>query len=971
MAHQEQPIVCEHALTYWPEGRVQEVLLDTDEWYVWLATASTFTFFGSAGTFTARKERAGNRRGGWYWKAYRKRNGKLLSAYLGKSESLTFERLHETAVRLNTASDHKADQRRHRDDFTDSFAAPMEEVLEKQVASPRPMQFSHLPTQLTSLVGREQETARICAQLRHSEVRLLTLVGPGGVGKTRLALAVATELANKYPGGVVFVSLALLRDPYLVVDTIAHSLGLPERLFEQVQQFLDHRRLLLILDNFEQVLSAAGEIERLLLTCPEVKVVVTSRAALHIQGEYEFPVSPLSLPDLRTLSHFPADELLKRYLSLALFVQRAQAVQPAFQLTSENASILAEICVRLDGLPLALELAAARLKLLSPQALLARLSLSLLADGARTLPARHQTLRNTLKWSYDLLAADDQCVFRCMSAFAGGCTLEALEAVCGALEDRQHVDVFKSVSSLLEMSLITQAKQQGEEARWEMLETVREYALECLREHEEIESARRAHALYYLAVSEDLTPGSGREGAQRRWLRRLTEEQDNVRAALAFLIQHKEGELAVQLSGALWRYWVNRGYFREGSGWLEASLALPHTQEPTPGRARALCGAGDLAKRQGNYEAALAFLQESISGYQAVGDRDGLAEALLHLGLSLALSRRFAEARSLIEQSMALSREAQNTRLLGHALDSLARMAWKQGDIEAVRQLSEESFQIGSQQDEIRAQVSPRKLLASVALIRGDYPRAAKLAQELLAISQEVGDRESEFSALYTLGTVALRQGDLQQATRLSDRCLDLADEIGSSRDSSMALARLGEVAYEQEDYVLAERRYRESLLHAGTFDDEEVVGVALLGMARIARAERRYWRATHVLGAAEKRINPSIYLDAQARVAYERETASLQTILGKASFARAHEAGGEMRPEQVLAVPEPDSAPVLPHSSPYPDGLTRREVEVLMLVAAGLTDIQVAEKLILSPRTVQGHLRSIYTKIAVHSRAA
>jgi predicted ATPase/DNA-binding CsgD family transcriptional regulator len=971
MAHQEQPIVCEHALTYWQEGRVQEVLLETAEWYAWLATASTFTFYGSAGPFTARKERAGNRRGGWYWKAYRKRNGKLLSAYLGKSESLTFERLHETAARLNTASDHKADLKRHRDESMESSAALMGEVLEKQVASPRPMHVSRLPTQLTSLVGREQETARVCAQLRRSEVRLLTLVGPGGVGKTRLALAVATELADEYPDGVVFVSLALLRDPHLVIDTLAQALGLPERLFEQVQQFLDHRRLLLLLDNFEQVVSAAGEIERLLLTCPGVKVVVTSRAALRIPGEQEFPVHPLSLPDLRTLSHFPADEILKRYPSLALFVQRAQAVQPAFQLTSDNASILGEICVRLDGLPLALELAATRLKLLSPQALLARLSLALLANGARTLPARHQTLHNTLKWSYDLLSADDQRVFRSMSVFAGGCTLEALEAVCVVLEDRQHVDIFKSVSSLLDMSLIFQAKQQGEEARWEMLETVREYALECLCEHEEMESARRAHALHYLAISEDIMPGSGKEGAQRCWLRRLREEQDNVRVALAFLIQQREGELAVRLSGALWGYWVNRGYFREGSGWLDASLALPHTQEPTSGRARALCGAGDLAKRQGNYEAALAFLQESISGYQAVGDREGLAEALLHLGLSLALSRRFAEARSLIEQSMALSREAQNTRLLGHALDSLARMAWKQGNIEAVRQLSEESFQIGSQQDEIRAQVSPRKLLASVALVRGDYPRAVTLAQELLAISQEVGDRESEFSALYTLGTVALHQGDLQQATALSNRCLDLADEIASRRDRSMALARLGEIAYEQEDYVLAERRYRESLVHAGTFDNEEVVGVALLGLARVAKAERRYWRATHVLGAAEKRINPSIDLDARARVAYERDVASLQTMLGEASFARARKAGGEMRPEQALAVPESDAALVLSRSSLSPDGLTRREVEVLMLVAAGLTDIQVAEKLILSPRTVQGHLRSIYQKISVNSRSA
>ncbi len=967
---QEYPIVREQALTYRLEGRVQEIMLDTTEWYAWLATASTFTFRGSAGPFTARKERAGNGRGGWYWKAYRRRDGKLLSAYLGKSESLTLERLREVAARLNAASDHQTEQTGHSDGTPDPPAVPLVETLEKPVSSPRLMHFSHLPTQLTSLVGREQERVRVCAQLRRPEVRLLTLVGTGGVGKTRLALAVATELTDAYPDGVVFVSLALLRDPHLVIGAIARSLGLPERSLEQVQYFLYNRRLLLILDNFEQVGSAAAEIERL-LACPEVKVLVTSRAALRIQGEHEFPVYPLSLPDLRTLSQFPPDELLSHYPSLALFVQRAQAVQPEFQLTSENASILAEICVRLDGLPLALELAAARVKLLPPRVLLARLSLSLLSDGTRTLPTRQQTLRNTLKWSYDLLSADDQQVFRRMSVFAGGCTLEAIETLCAAGEERQRFAVFESVSSLLGMSLLSQAKRQGEEARWEMLETVREYALECLEEHEETEVTRHAHALYYLALIERMTPGQGSEGGQRRWLRRLTEEQDNVRAALDFLIQHREANLAVRLSGDLWHYWMNRGYFREGSTWLAASLALPHERTPTMERARALCGAGDLAKRQGNYEAAIAFLQESIDSYQALGDKNGLAEALLHLGLSRAYARRFSEARSLIEQSLALSREMYNTRLLGHTMDSLARMAWIQGDIEATRTLAEESLQIGSQLDEVRAQVSPRKLLASVALVRGDYTRAARLAQELLTISQEIGDRESEFSALYTLGTVVLRQGDRPQATALYSKCLSLAAEIGSKRDNSMALARLGEIAYEQDDYILAERHYQESLMHATNFDDEVVVGVTLLGLARIAKVERRYWQAAHLLGAAEQRININTDLDALARAAYERDLASLHTSLGEALFTRARKVGSEMTPEQAIAVPEPDSDARLPKSDLYPDGLTRREVEVLSLVAAGLTDTQVAEKLILSPRTVQGHLRSIYTKISVNSRSA
>src|SRR6266568_4395872 len=899
---QNHPTVQEDMLIYQLDERTQMITLDTSEWYTWLLTASTFTFRSPFGTFTARKERAGNNRGGWYWKAYRRRGGKLLSAYIGKLESLTIERLHSVAAQLNRENGLMSSQVIYANTPGGfslpalSTAAPARVPQGERTSRLLKVRFFNLPAQLTSLVGREQDTAGVCALLRRSEVRLLTLPGPGGVGKTRLALAAAAELYNEFADGVLFVSLAPVRDPHLVISAIAHLLGLHHGTLKVVQHFLRDRHLLLVLDNFEQVASAAPLIEEVLLTCPQVKALITSRAALHIQGEHEFPVLPLSLPDLHTLSQVPAEDISDRYAAIRLFMQRAQALLPQFQLTSENVRTIAEICIRLDGLPLAIELAAARIKLLPPQALLVRLSqrLAVLTDGARTLPERQQTLRNTLQWSYDLLNAGEQRLFRRLSAFAGGCTLEAIAAVCGLGDvggEDQTSDVLGGVSSLLDNSLVYQVKQEGEEPRLAMLETVREYALACLQEHGEAEDIRRAHTLYYLTLAEEIALHLMNGGQQLRWLRRLAEEQENLRAALGFLIEHQEVELAVQLSGALWRYWVNRGYFSEGRYWLAASLGLPHAGKRILARARALCGAGDLALRQGNYQVATVLLEESVASYQELG--------------------------------------------------------------------------------EIRAQISPRKLLATVALVQGDYARAADLAQELLAISQEVGDRESEFSALYTLGTVALRQGDNAQALALYNRCLNFTSETGSMRNSSMALARLGEIAYEQGNYTLAAERYRESLSYAGTFEDREVVGVTLLGLERVAKAERRYWRAAHLLGAVETRINVRIDLDVMARVAYERDVAALRTYLGDEAYTRARDIGSRMTPQQAVAISEPAPAATLNASPVYPDELSEREVEVLRLVASGLTDVQVADQLVISPRTVQGHLRSIYSKIQVNSRGA
>jgi predicted ATPase/class 3 adenylate cyclase len=535
---------------------------------------------------------------------------------------------------------------------------------------------NNLPVQPTPLVGRVREVGAVCALMHRDEVRLVTLTGPGGIGKTRLGLQVAAELSESFADGVFFVDLAPLRNPSLVLSTIAQIIGIQEAagqpLLERLADVLQQKQLLLLLDNFEQVMSAAMQVADLLSACPSLKVLVTSRERLHVRAEHEFAVPPLALLDPNRL---PELATLAQSEAVALFLERAQATKSDFQLNPTNARAIAEICARLDGLPLAIELAAARIKLLSPQALLARLDqrLTVLTSGARDVPARHQTLRHTIAWSYDLLSAQEQRLFRRLAVFVGGCTPEAVESVSTAVDDT-NADLLDSMASLLDKSLLQRVEQDGDEPRFAMLETIREYGLEMLASAGEEQATRMAHAAYYLALAERAEPElSGPQ--QLIWFERLEREHDNLRAALSWLLEqgaHEQSkEHALRLGGALSRFWEIRGYVSEGWRWLERVLEISRGERSAV-RAKALIGAGALASLQDDFGQAEALCEEGMALCRELGDRRGSATALSSLGYAALMRSNYAAAHAQLEEALTLFREVGDTANSVYALHRLA-----------------------------------------------------------------------------------------------------------------------------------------------------------------------------------------------------------------------------------------------------------------------------------------------------------
>jgi predicted ATPase/DNA-binding CsgD family transcriptional regulator len=848
----------------------------------------------------------------------------------------------------------------------------------------------NLPVQLTSFIGREKDVAKVSQLLLRDDVRLLTLTGPGGIGKTRLGLQVAAELCDQFADGVFFVNLAPISESALVLPTLAQTLGVQESamrsMLDILQAVLQEKQMLLVLDNFEQVVSAAVEVATLLARCPRLTVLVTSRAALHLSGEHQFPVTPLVLPDP---GHLPDLIALSQYEAVALFIARATAARHEFQVTNMTAPAVAEICVRLDGLPLAIELAAARITLLPPQALLTRLGqrLAILTGGVRDAPARQQTLRSTIAWSYDLLESGEQSLFRRLCAFVGGMTLSAVEAVSAALGDEPG-SVLDGMASLIDKSLLRQSEPEGEQPRYVMLETIREYGWEALTASGEIETTRKAHAAYYLALAKEAAPQL--LGPQlAAWMRRLELELDNLRAAMGWLLERGEAATVLRMATALGLFWQLHYSYHEA--WNVLSRALAGSEEvPVQVRARALVAAGWMALLLGHFERAEVLCQESLALSRTIGDTAGMGHAVFRLAMSADQSGDLAAARTRYKESIALNREAGNKTLSAWSLTLDAYVALSQGEYAGIRARLEESLALFRELGNPFGTAYTLYYLALYA-INGpgdlDLAQGHLLAEESLALFRDISSRNYEPLALATLGEITFLQGDTTTARLLLEQSCTRYRELGYELRIARTLTLLGKVLVAEGDLAEARAVYEESLILEKRVNAEYSfldIAPALEGLAAVVAAQGEPTWAARLLGRAEaQRETIGTPLPPRYRADYDHAVALARSQLAEPSLAAAWAEGRAMTLEQVfdargpVAIPEPRPTSQSAASPPekafpsYLEGLTAREVEVLRLVAQGFTSAQIAEQLVIGLATVNFHVRSIYSKLGVSSRSA
>jgi predicted ATPase len=699
-------------------------------------------------------------------------------------------------------------------DLARELAAIRDRFWEKPVKQVE-VRPANLPVQRTGFVGREKEVAAAKELLLRQDVRMVTVTGPGGIGKTRLAVEVASGLLERFPGGTHFVPLASLNDPDLIAAEIVQTLGIGEAgtqsPFEVLKGNLQDSLcvpMLLVLDNFEHLVQAAPTVAELLAAGSNLKILVTSRAALHVYGEHEFPVSPLALPDSRSNLSV---EVLSQFPAVALFVQRARAVKPDFELTRENAPTVAEICARLDGLPLAIELAAARVKVLSPSLMLTRLAsrLQLLTGGARDMPRRQQTLRAAIDWSYDLLTAAEQKLFRRLSVFVGGCTLEGAEAVCNTKSDLD-LDLLDGMASLMDKSLAQEAEPLNGESRFVMLETIREYALEKLEASGEEAMTKRAHAAYCLVLAEEeATEQSGAEGME--WSERFAREHDNFRAGLEWLTETGDAEWGLRLGTALFRFWEIREYLTEGRDQLNKLLKLAGAAGPTKARARALFAAGVLAGEQGDYASADKLISESQDIALQLGDKNGVAVSL----------------------------------------NALAVLARDRGDVEKAHILFEAALGLWRELGDQKAVARALSNLANVLKMQGEYDRARAVHIESLSIFQGLGDRTGVAWSLNYQGDVARDHGDSAAARTLYEQGLGIFRELSDRWGIAGTLADLGSMAREQGNYSSARALYGESIKLFRELDHKRGVARLLECSACLAASQLDAERSLRLAGAA------------------------------------------------------------------------------------------------------------------------
>jgi predicted ATPase/DNA-binding CsgD family transcriptional regulator len=777
------------------------------------------------------------------------------------------------------------------DSSTSSTAAPTVIALRMRDLD---LSAARLPSHRSPLVGREHELADLHALLQ-PELHLLTLTGPGGIGKTRLAIQLAEQLAPDFPGDIAFVPLASVRDSELVASTIFQALGGREDRSEfsvaRLHTLVGDRAMLLLLDNFEHLMPATGIISSLLDACPQLTVLVTSRVALRLSGEQTFLVPPLSLPDLSG-SVAPEDAL--RSEAVRLFIQRARTVRADFAPTPEALAAIGVICHRLDGLPLAIELAAARVTHLSPDALLNRLEqagasrLPLLTGGPSDQPTRLQTLHDAIAWSFDILDDAERALFEHLSVFIGGCSIKSAAAV----HDAAEAEVLEGISSLVAKSLMRYEGDAGGQPRYGMLETIREFGLERLAASRYETTIRQRHAAYFLELAETAQPALTGPG-QVLWLATLDPEHDNLRAALRWAVDAAQGAIACRLAAALWRYWEARGHWSEGRVWLEQALTSPGAI-PARARAEASLGVGTLAFSQGDNERSVSLLNQSLGLFRTLDDRRGIGAALTLRGIAARRLGDHAAAAALQEEAAAAFRLVGDTEGLADALHNLGHVYY---DL-------------------------------------ADFDRAVELWEEVLAMDRATGRRHGLAFSLLDLGIVAHDRGDDVQSATLLEEALTLLCELGRKEGVAWCLQGLG-------------------LLVAGT----------------------RAKAATRLLGLADTLVRElGVHTPLYPHLPSPDVVSTLRATLGDAAFAAAWAEGQRMSLEDALvethalAAAMTEAAALM--SAAPAHGLSKRELEVLRLIAAGRTNREVGEYLYISPATVARHIANIYRKLGVDSRA-
>ncbi len=732
---------------------------------------------------------------------------------------------------------------------------------------------NNLPIQPTAFIGRETELETLRKLLLQAGIRLVTLTGPGGTGKTRLALQVVANVVDGFDDGVCFVDFALVTDTRLVASTIAQALGIRDPgagpLGDILKDYLQEKQMLLLLDNMEQVVAEAPLVAELLDAAPHLKVLATSRSILRLRGEREFQVLPLPLPDPR---HLPPLATLSQYAAVELFVQRAASVRPDFKVTNENAAAVAEICYRLDGLPLAIELAAARIRVLPPEALLQRLSnrLKLLTSGLRDLPPRQRTLRGAIDWSYDLLDDREKTLFRRLGMFAGGWTIEAAEAVCpdegwsapkGLPASSLLVeDVLDGMESLVAKSLIRQ-EPTSDDLRFTMLETIREYALERLTESGEQDGLREAHMLHYLRELEAMPV---KPAARATWLEHFKVELDNARTALHTALSCSDAEPALRLVTALWPVWNAEGQLSEARLNAETVLALPGAKEPRlrAMRADVLARAAVIAAFQNDYISSEALSDESKSLFQALGDKAGMVRALYSRISAAWMRGDYVQAETFVTEALALARDVDDKWLIAQMIGSLG----------------------------------------TIARERGEYAVARAHFEDSLALRRTLGDDEALADSLMNLGATAVFQAD-PTAESLLQQAMQIFERLGHKFGRARTLHDLGFLAADRGDFALAGEKFAQSLVLFHELGDRRNEAKCLEGLARVSAALHHPDRAAHLLGAAESlRDKMQSPLPPSYRAAYERTVTSVRSELDAPALARSWAEGKTMTLEQAFA---------------------------------------------------------------------